>query len=168
MKKIILGLISLLTLCSCQKVSLKERTADSLMNRYSKELQKKEIYLAGSGGAMYDKITCLMLQYDKIERLDIEETRKLYMEALLGFIEKVDNCAEIQPFLKDHPFTYKNVEFGIGFFDKNHKFVPPPYIAYVSIIKGNILYSIYNEKNRLEVIYREPYEEAFKIVYGEK
>jgi hypothetical protein len=160
--------MSLLVLCSCQKVSLKERTADSLMNSYSRELQKKNVYLAGSGGAMYDKITSLMLQYDKIARLDIEETRKLYIESVAGFINKVDNCAEIQPFLKDHPFTYKNVGFGIGFFDKNHKFVPPPYISYVSLIKGDVLYRVYHEETgRFEVVHQEPYEEAFKIVYGE-
>jgi hypothetical protein len=166
-EKLLLGLMSLLTLCSCQRAVPQERISHSLMNSYSRELQKKNVYLAGSGGAIPDKINYLILQYDTIARLNIEEARKLYIEAVVGFIEKVDNCAEIQPFLKDHPFTHKNVEFGIGFSDKNHKFVPPPYIAYVSLINGNVLYSIYNEKNRLEVIYREPYEEAFKIVYGE-
>lgn len=168
--KLLLGVVSLLALCSCQKiVTEQECAATRLSTSYAKELEKKDLYLLQGGGSITDKINNLRSFYGKVGYFNVEEARKLYMETLEGYIAKANSCDEIQPFLRDHPFTHDNIELALTFFDGDKSLAPPPYIASVLMIKNNIYYSIFKLRTRtLEIIYREPYEEAFRIVYGGK
>jgi hypothetical protein len=168
--KFLLGVVSLLALCSCQRVvTEQECAATRLTTSYSKELEEKNIYLINGTGLISDKIDCLTLVYRTDGRFNIEEVRKLYMEALEGYITKANSCDEIQPFLRDNLFTHKNIELAIAFLDKYGKAVPSPYISGVFLAKGNVYYKTGDyEKKTSDFVHKETYEEAFEIVYGGK
>ena len=141
-----------------------DEIVDKISAKYVKKIcRNKEFRLAMVGGGIGGKIS---LGFDTIASLGIPEVRILLIQKEEEFLALINGTHEIQPYL-DSPSSAQKVSIKIGFFGSDKNFVPPPYIAYAYIDKNTIYYGTYDlETGRLVTIFEEPYDEAYKIVYG--
>ena len=118
---------------------------------------------------MPDDIRILDIDFDSNRYVDISQARELMVSCSQEFLDQINSDEQIRPYLHNYPFTANNIHLGMSFVEKNSsKFIKPPYIAYVTLIKGIIYYTCdYNPLGALTDLYEEPYEEAVKIINGE-
>jgi hypothetical protein len=95
----------------------------------------------------------------------IEQARELVVYCAEVFLKEINNSEEIRPYLCNYPFTAKNIEVDVFCHDKDDQIVSPPFITCVSVNQGAIEYYIKNPK--LQVIYKESYEKALKMLTKE-
>ncbi len=166
--KMILSLLIVLPMAmvSCFAVGEHCQYADKVMHSYSKKVKKeKDLDAFGMGGELMSNVKSLYLKYVSDSKITLDEARPLLVECIEDLLKEVNNNEKIRPYLNDYPFTAKNLEFGILFLDKSGEFIAEGCLAGVTSLKGKVYYRIWNvNKNRLEEIYEEAYEEALRIV----
>ena len=147
-----------------------------ILNENSNEVKKKyDLITYGSGGAMMEDIEILDLRFNSVKKLTISEARKFYVNIIEELISKVNNDKKVRPYLHDYPFTRKNVDIMIVFYNSHNyikKNLVEENVALIGMtIKGHIIYKIYDhtkdEYHDLVTIHEESYEEALKIVQEE-
>ena len=82
--------------------------------------------------------SCLSLFIDMVTLLTEQEARKLIINCVDDFLEAVNNDEQLRPFLRDFPFTAKNLDLTILNFDKNQELHSFPFIAIVTDSRGKI------------------------------
>jgi hypothetical protein len=122
----------------------------------------------GIGGM--DKVWLISLAFDRHgEPLTENEARKLIISCVDDFLEAVNKDENLKPFLKNYPFSAKNLELTIYNYGKNQILHYFPYIAIVTNSEGkigfltkdaSIKYGYYTEKY-------ETYEESVAILERE-
>lgn len=130
-------------------------------------MAKEGLHACVFGGAHKDKKnSIIILDFDIDEVLKNDRGRALLVNLVNNFLDFINNTETIQPYLIDHPFTYKNIEFGILGIECDLAEAEDDYIQIVSLIKGDICYIIRNQENpfMLKIIKEEPFEEAERIV----
>lgn len=143
------------------------READRITNLFNKKMKVESLVLAGSGGALMDNIKEISLDFKKVQCVDIEQSRLIYVKNVQALLHLINSDEKVRPYLNNYPFTIENVDFTIIFCGLDDFFALPPYIAHVSSYgkNGIIHYSEYNaEKDNLKTVYEESYEEALNIV----
>lgn len=102
--------------------------------------------------------------------MDRNEARMRIVDCVEELIKAVNENIEIRPFLKDYPFTTKNVHVAIFTNYPNGKEVFDPYIRVVSIYKSDDIYFSTKEPNKIPYKnrYRESYKEALALVRNYK
>jgi hypothetical protein len=170
---IILGLVSSIIFCSCEDDG--EMSTDGAYNQIvdSHEALMKKKYnlsLRGAGAAWPEKIQSISLSYHGQKKTEIEEARRMLVEAIESLLELVNANEKIRPELICHPFVLLNADVSVSFGDRRSDFLyPSENVAHVFTVKGILYYSTYNpEEGLLEDLYEEPYEEALKIVRSQK
>jgi len=140
--------------------------ADKIMFSFAKEQKERNQFtLSAFSGSMMDNIDSFALEFDSEEKVKLEEARKLFIQTVENFTEKVNENKEVRPFLKRFPISYENTRISLSF-DKAKNFPPEDkYVYYIYVIKGDIYYRGYDSSKReLFSIHQEPYEEALRIV----
>jgi len=133
-------------------------------------------------GKKYNMIQCCngLAGMDKVERIAIsfnrygiplteEEARILIIDCVEDFLKAINKDEKLKVFLRDYPFTAKNIDMAIYNFDKDNKGDLYPSIAVVSNYEGKIGYFT-NIKSKLSYHTKkyESFEEAVAILKKEK
>lgn len=169
--------IFLLTTCACgyypfgyqspPHIKHADKLAAHFACAYAAENQLVQI--ASGGGMMYgiEHITCY---FEGFQKINIEESRRMFVNGVESFCAIFNNDLTIRPYLKNYPFVQKNIRLRIAFEDPIH-FQPysPPYVSLIFCERDKIFYSAYDpKKNEYVDYYDEPYAEAVRIVHEER
>lgn len=109
----------------------------------------------------------ISLSYTSKKRLNLEQTRRLVVPLAQHVLSRVNNRIITENLNRnpiDLPFLYFSISFdGVDtLFNENEG-----EIAFVNISNGTVTYKIQQPNmHRFTPIYSEPYEEAYKIVFG--
>lgn len=142
--------------------------ANRLLDQHIREMQNDGYALKMRGGGFHQDVNMLAIGFYAKGTPTVEDARPLYVKAVERFLARVNNDADIHPYLHDYPFNADNLEYELNFrrLPVDASGVAP--IVFVSVIKGNVLYRVdnpaYEDTNSLRTIHREPYTEALRIV----
>ena len=133
--------------------------------------KKYKMQLCGAGGGMPEGIVdMLALSFDLKKALTIDEVRPILVDCIDTYLNVVNTDKELKPYLKNYPFTPKNIEISIFFRAPNGKSINDPYLCVAGSLCGKLIYSTKAEGQKFgyksEVI--ESYEDAVKILNEKK
>ncbi|NGX36524.1 MAG: hypothetical protein K1000chlam1_01370 [Candidatus Anoxychlamydiales bacterium] len=110
----------------------------------------------------------LYFTFYSLRKVNIQEARKAFIDCIETILNEINNDKEISNYLYVSPFSYKNLDLSIVFFDKTGSPRPKKYI-YSCTLDGDIIhYEIANPDGTFAYIHKETYDEALKIVKSEK
>ncbi len=147
-----------------------EDIANEIRAKVGKKLSKKHhMNVIGVGGGMMGSVYMIGLSFQIRHPLEREEARYLIVDCTEELINAVNASEEIRPYLRDYPFTTKNVEIAIFSVQADRKEVFDPYIRVASIAESKDIYYHTKEPNKImyKNKYSEPYVEARAKVFGE-
>lgn len=125
--------------------------------------------LIGVGGGMMGSVYMIGLSFQVRHPLEQEEARYLIVNCAEELINAVNASEQIRPFLRDYPFTTKNVQIFIFSKTSRGGDVYDPYIGASWISESDKIYFFTKELG--DLIYKneycEPYAEARTKVLGE-
>jgi hypothetical protein len=173
MKNIVISIFLLLVLGSCQTFCKQEVLLHEIIGVHAKSQKKKyNIQAIGSGGSIPDHyVKRFIVHYECNRPMTIEEARHLYVHSVEELLYLINSNEKFRPYMDNYPFTVKNLDLTISYWDVNSRNFDPPSVAMVFFSRGNsILYAFYDnqsDKFTYEMDVREPYSEARRIVLGE-
>jgi len=150
-----------------------EHKEPDLVNKLALELaeyveKKYSLTPSGIGGSIKEnKIQFISVQFCfKGNPVDIETGRKLILSVLNDLLIFLNNKSEIHQNIQEYPFTSKNLDIAIFFYDFENEVISHPYLNTISAHKGEIGYYTRDPDNRYKHISKtyEPYEEALEKV----
>ena len=154
--------------CSCQRYqpSKGEQLVNSTLAKTAKIIKEKyPLNPCGSGAAMPGgPIQELILCFDTKYPLTKEQLRELLIKTGTELVNQVNENQEIQPFLKEPPFTIKNVQIIIYNHDKEGRSLVDPHISNAQIVQGIFTYSTIDSEDTFKYKSEstETYEEALQ------
>jgi hypothetical protein len=132
--------------------------------------EKYGFVLCGAGGGTNDEgiwliATSFFYQHDPIVK---QEARKLVVDCVDEFLNIINASEELRPYLRDVPFTPKNVAIRIFLYDVDGKEIYEPFIGGVSAVEDRIMYLIHepNQEYGYKTVI-ESYEQAVEILRKE-
>lgn len=170
-------LLILLCLVSCQRREVPEHVkyADQVMNDFVKLAYKKYgLVIHGSGGGFLKKINEIDMSFYIKKELTIPEMRLLLIKLSSDFLEKINSGEKSKEYLAEYPFGVDRLNFSITIYDRNYKRIVNPgsskeKITFAFTNKNKIKYYIINEeKDHLQKVHEETYEDALQIMNKEK
>lgn len=179
MKKLILLFLTLLLTTNfshcyggCKKSMYPFEDLVTGITRRSAEKIEKELpilELSGVGGSMKDNIiNHETLIFTVRKTLTKNEGIEIISKIIKIYINEIYGEKKMEGYLKEHPFTYKNLKIKLFIHDKENDKVYHPDIGFVTLSDGMISYLTVSrsEKGYLkkESSTEEPYEEAAKRV----
>jgi hypothetical protein len=172
MKNIVISIFLLLVLGSCQTFCKQEVLLHEIIGVHAKSQKKKyNIQAIGSGGSIPDYyVKEFIVHYACNRPMTIEEARHLYVHSVEELLYLINSNEKFRPYMDHYPFTVKNLDLKISFWDVNSRNFDPPSVAFVFFSRDHICYTFYdNQKHKYidELKVREPYSEARRIVLGE-
>lgn len=132
--------------------------------------KKYHMSQCGVGGGADPKIWLMSLSFQRFgSPLTEEEARKLIISCLNDYLGAVNNDESIRPYLKNYPFTSKNISLKIFNYYLDRSDVYHPYIGTVTAREGKISYYT-DEPNNLKYYSEkyETYDEAVAILAKER
>lgn len=162
----VLVLFLCLTSCLGGSRSSYDEIVDKISAQYVKKVcQTNDFTLMMIGGGVGGKIS---LGFKTIACVSISGARLILLQKEEDFLALINGTPEIQPYLNG-PSSAQTVSIKIAFYGSDKTFVIPPYIAYAYISDNTVFYAVSEvENDRIMTIFSEPYEEAYKIVYGKE
>lgn len=154
-----------------QGLSEDDKMLYRFINRQGKRLEQKyqmKQCAVGLGGV---QVWLMALSFQRYgDPLTEEEARKLIINCVNDFLDAVNNDEQIRPFLKDYPFTAKNLDLKILNYSKNQILHYFPHVAIVTNTRGKI--GFFTQTPSTECGYHtekyETYDEAVAILKREK
>lgn len=152
--------------CNHQEYHLSrgEQLVNSILAKTAKMIKDKyNLKPCGSGASMPGgPIRELALCFDTKYPLTKEMLRELVIQTANELLNQVNDNREIQGFLKEFPFTIKNVQIIIYNHDKNGKSLMDPAISNAQILQGTLSYSTIDPQDtfRYKNEFVETYQEA--------
>lgn len=146
------------------------RLSNKIVNEYSKELtRQKGLYLIGAGGAFMDDIKEISLHYQSLDKLSVNEARRLYIEISEGYLKRYNENVAIRPYLHNYPFTINNLKLMIGFIDETRQRQGDGFVALMFIARNKLWFEGYDlTKSKFYDLHCETYAEAVEIVRNEQ
>lgn len=132
-----------------------------IIETLSDEMEKElGLHCNGTSGSMWKTIEEIGVQFACKRRVTVEEARALHLYVMNKLIQIVNAHEKIQPFLQEHPFSYKNVSISINYDGiKNWNFDGA--VTYVSNV-SNIDTASEENKNTIFYYAADPF--TFKLV----
>lgn len=123
MQKIRIFVVFLLVLCmssllgaNSYKPSIAEEYLQQILESYSKNMKEEYgLFCSLKNGTAHEKLEEIHVSFYTYRRASVEEARALQLQAMEKLIQAVNNHQGIQPYLQEHPFTYKRVDISIKF-----------------------------------------------------
>jgi hypothetical protein len=143
--------------------------AREIRGKVGKKLSKKhQMDLIGIGGGMIKTVNLICLSFQIDHPLERGEARYLVVDCVEELLNAINNNEEVRPYLKNYPFTTKNVQIAIFSINPDRSDVYDPYITVASINESDKIYYRTSDSitNRYKHEYTEPYEEARAKVLG--
>lgn len=132
-----------------------------------KLLAEKNLHLIGSGGQMMEEVKILRMKFDYPEEVDLSAARSLITSAIECYLNEINQNQEIRKYLKNYPFTARNIQIGIYIHKPDGSDVHKDKLYYISAINGILYYYINDPKNQSRIIFhQETYAEALKTTLG--
>jgi hypothetical protein len=141
----------------------KERLSNELILKVATQLkEEKKLYPCGTGGGSIDKIRMMYLAFQYYEQIEIEEARKLIIDAGDLFLKTINADERIRPYLRNYPFQPGNIELLIIFRKPDGSEVDPEKLRLVALGDDKKLrYKIVDPAtDHLKTIFCETYYEA--------
>lgn len=159
----------MITMVSCsfdQQQVCYEKIADNITAKTAEKLKReKGLICVGTGGQMMGDIQVMDMGFNFYEVVSIDTARQLLIDAAQEYLSAINASEEVRPYLHDYPFTAKNVEIVIYFYNSDGHKVPSSKLNIAAAEQGKLFYYIdYPEKSALKTIHEETYEDALKIV----
>lgn len=145
-----------------------EQLVNQLLATAGKKLAEKyHLRICGTGAGMPGgNIHTFILAFQKLSPTSIDEARKLIIQISEDFLVDINEQTELKPYYTVYPFTNKNIEITIYMYDEFGYELFAPAISIAGLFQGAIDYSVVDSDNPLKLlpVYKESYEEAFRIV----
>ncbi len=174
--KIVLSIIILLFFSGCDRenkmpeyqLSRGEELVNSILANAAKKIYKEyNIRPCGVGVSMPGgPIKEVTLCFDTKKPYTKMQLRISLIKLAQELLEQINENNEIQEFLKERPFTIKNVEIIIYNHDEKGLTLKDPQISVAGIAQGVLDYSSIDPEDgfRYKNEYEETYEEALEII----
>ncbi len=151
--------------------------ADNITAQTAKILTKRhQLDVIGTGGGCMDHVNMLALSFLIYRPLTVESAREIIVDCVEEFLFQINSNEEIRPYLKNYPFTPKELKISIFSHTEKNEAVYDPYISVVSNstrhdstqtmlwFRTKAPDQPFGYKTEIE----EDYQEALRIVKGEK
>lgn len=141
-----------------------EDMANEIMANVAKTLTKRHgMDWIGEGGGMMGSVYLIKLRFQIHHAMDREEARKRVIDCVQELLAAVNANEEIRPYLKNYPFTEKNVNIAIFTTYPDGSEVFDPYIKVVSANEqGKIFFRTDDlESSRKKCTFKSVYEESY-------
>jgi hypothetical protein len=139
---------------------IRAKAADKLIKKY-------DLMLVGTSAAMPGGvINNLGLVFHIHKVLTREQAREILVGCVEELISEVNMNKEIRPYLKNYPFTPKNITITLVIYNSNGTDVFDPDIGAASASHGKIWYATVASKRSYSYKseYKESFDEAVKLV----
>lgn len=150
------------------QLSKGEQLVNSVLAKTAKIIKSKfGLKPSGEGAAMPGgPIQKLALCFDTNYPHTKEQLRELLIKSANELLNEVNENEEIQKFLKERPFTIKNIQIIIYNHDKEGREVYDPGIATAQISKGVLTYRTVDSTDtfKFKQQFEESYGEALKAL----
>jgi hypothetical protein len=147
------------------------RMSDQIINLYIKDMKEQYgLKCFGSGGGFLNKVNEIIISFETQGPKNKKELRELVIKINEDLLKRYNENEEIRPYLKNYPFTAKNLRIGILLTDEkgnaiHNKGSNKEGLRAVYQSWGNISYQVKNdEKPNPQDVFEETYEEALSIV----
>jgi len=143
------------------------KMVDKITNRYKKEVAvPRGFIITGSGGAMMNDVERVTLWLTSFEAVNVEQARILYVELMEKYLQYINNCEKLRPYLHNFPFDIHNIELNLQFKDSQCHMRTGQDVTFVFMVRRNqLFYKTYNPKmDEFQLLHKETYEEAKRIV----
>ena len=141
------------------------------INRQGKILGKKyHMEQSGNGLGGMDKVWLMTIAFDRYGTpINEQEARSLVVHCVEDLLEAINNDEQLRPYLRDYPFTAKNLRLSIINFDKNQDVHYFPNISVVSNSEGKVGFFTDDpsDKYKYHTKKYETYDEAVAILKRE-
>ncbi len=147
------------------------RMSDRIVKQYLKDMKNQyDLDCFGCGGGFLNKVNEIIISFEKQGPKSKKELRELVIKINEDLLKRYNENEEIRPYLKNYPFTAKNLRIGILLTDEkgnaiHNKGSNKEGLRAVYQSWGNISYQVKNdEKPNPQDVFEETYEEALSIV----
>lgn len=145
-----------------------EQLVNTTLSKAAKTIKDKyNLKPCGEGASMPGgPIQKLALCFDTKYPLTKNQLRALLIKTTKELLTQTNENKEIQEFLKNPPFTIKNIHIIIYNNDKNGRSLRDPEISNAQILQGTLSYSTIDPEDSFKYKneYEESYEEALKAL----
>ena len=144
-----------------------ERIACRIEKAFARKMKsEKGLECIGTGGGMMSNIQRMAISFQYFHEVDLDQARRLLVCVANEYLNAINSCKEVRPYLHNYPFREENIQIRIWIKKPNRDDVLFNEIEYIFFVNGMLKYYLPNdEKTRAErEIHRETYEEALKIV----
>ena len=113
------------------------------------------------GGSMMTTIDGFALTLRTYKPLSVEQARACVLDCVDTYLQKINANAELQPYLKEKPFTAKGLTLQFLVLDQNDLFKSQSSLANFYLDKGKIVYNKCNlQTGLLEKVQEELYDQV--------
>ena len=124
-KSRVFGLILLLSSCNLiQETNVRknahvrdedyEEIADRITNRIARKMKsEKGLECIGTGGGMMSNIQRMALSFQYFHEVDLVEARRLLVCVANEYLNAINSCKEVRPYLHNYPFREENIQIKI-------------------------------------------------------
>ena len=141
--------------------------SDQVLEDYRLEmLLEHGLVLSGSGGRYMNNLNQITQEFSSQGQFSIEEARRLFIQANLKLIKRINQDHNLRPFLFHYPFTFEDIQIKISFYDSEEK-AAYPYVTYISAINGKVFYNTINLESdtpKYQLLHSETFEDACALV----
>jgi hypothetical protein len=142
--------------------------AREIRGKVARKLSKKhQMDCIGVGGGMMDSVYMIGLTFQIYHIMDQAEARERIVDCVEEILNAINGNQEIRPYLKNYPFTTKNLQVAISVKQSDGRDVFDPDFEMVFIFESDdIDYCTVDSANtrRYKNQYRESYKEALAMV----
>ncbi len=140
--------------------SLLAKAAKIIKDKY--KVNPCGVGVAMPGGPIQEVTLCFDTKFPYTK----EQLRELLINTSVELLRQVNENKEIQEYLKERPFTIKNIEIIIYNHDENGFGLKDPQISVANISQGVLNYSTIDPEDSFKYKneYEESYEEALKAL----
>lgn len=167
MRRILSIFIVFLSTTSCGVTNRYTELSNHIINEHSQyDVNKNWDLIATGGSSTQERV--FILKYWINERVGVDEARKMFVESVDKFVNRLNANLEIRPYLPNFPAGREVVEISLAFLD------PMTHIRFgngdVTLVfeANGTLYYCTDENGDLVDLFKEPYEDAIRIVYEKK
>jgi hypothetical protein len=143
-----------------------ERGVDAIRYKIIQKYTKKyNLRITGIvDGQMDDKVREVGFMCRRYQLTSKAKARQILVEMVLDYLEAVNNCEELQPYLYDRPFTVKNIDLTVIIFYPDGKNVFHPDLDSVNTRRNKIIYATIKQEDPNRYIEEEEsFEEAVQL-----
>lgn len=140
--------------------SILAKTAKTIKDKYN--IRPSGVGVAMPGGPIQEATLC----FDTKHPYNKDELRQLLIKSSAELLKQVNENKEIQEFIKEPPFTIKNVQIIIYNHDENGGTLYDPQILTAEISQATLTYRTIESKDnfKLKDEFIETYEDALRII----